>query len=147
MGQIWGATAAYYFGISDGINTYSGGTEATAFNQNAVAAVKRAGFRVENPGGDNPQYQVTHEDGGPAMVCFSKKYDEPPNPEDNFVAVMTCSQADVDCPFISGAVLRVAIPYEDPKAADGTDRETATYDERCKQIATEMFYLMSQVST
>lgn len=79
------------------------------------------------------------------MQCFSKKYDDPSNANENFAAVMTCSEADKNCPFIPGASLRVPIPYVDPKEADGTDQEAATYDERCKQIATEMFYIMSQV--
>lgn len=145
LSQIWAATAAAYYGIEDGINTYSGGTEATAFNPRAVAAIERAGFKVENPGGDNPHYRVTYADGAPQMECFSKKYDDPSNANENFAAVMTCSDADKNCPFIPGASLRVPIPYVDPKEADGTDQEAATYDERCKQIATEMFYIMSQV--
>ena len=32
-------------------------------------------------------------------------------------------------------------------AADGTDEERARYDERCRQIATEMFYLMARAAT
>ena len=59
---------------------------------------------------------------------------------------MTCSDTDQNCPFIPGASLRIPITYEDPKEADGTDYESVRYDERCKQIATEMFYLMSQVN-
>lgn len=79
------------------------------------------------------------------MECFSKKYDDPSNTSENFAAIMTCSDADKNCPFIPGASLRAPVPYVDPKEADGTDQEAAIYDERCKQIATEMFYLMSQV--
>jgi len=145
MSQIWAATAAAYYGIEDGINTYSGGTEATAFNPRAVAAIERTGFSVENPGGENPRYKVSYADGAAPMECFSKKYDDSSNANENFAAVMTCSEADKNCPFIPGASLRVPIPYVDPKESDGTDQEAATYDERCKQIATEMFYIMSQV--
>ncbi len=144
MSQIWAATAAAYYGI-DGVNTYSGGTEATAFNPRAVAAIERTGFKVENPGGENPHYRVAYAEGAAQMECFSKKYDDPSNANENFAAVMTCSEADKNCPFIPGASLRVPIPYVDPKEADGTDQEAATYDERCKQIATEMFFIMSQV--
>jgi len=146
MSQVWAATAAAYYGIEDGINTYSGGTEATAFNPRAVAAIERAGFKVENPGGDNPRYKVAYAGNAPPMECFSKKYDDPSNVDENFAAVMTCSEADKNCPFIPGASLRVPIPYADPKESDGTDQEAATYDERCKQIATEMFYIMSQMN-
>jgi len=145
MSQIWAATAAAYYGIGDGISTYSGGTEATAFNPRAVAAIQRAGFRVDHPGGENPRYRVSFAEDGPVMECFSKTYDDPANARENFAAIMTCSEADQNCPFIPGASLRVLIPYVDPKAADGTEQEAAVYDERCQQIATEMFYIMSQV--
>jgi arsenate reductase (thioredoxin) len=145
MSQIWAATAAAYYGIEAGIHTYSGGTEATAFNPRAVAAIQRAGFQVANPGGENPRYRVTFAEDGQAMECFSKKYDDPANAQENFAAVMTCSEADKNCPFIPGASLRIPIPYVDPKEADGTEQEAATYDERCRQIATEMFYTMAQV--
>jgi arsenate reductase (thioredoxin) len=145
MSQLWAATAADYYGVSDNIFTFSGGTETTAFNPRAVAAMERAGFIVENPGGDNPHYQVKFADNGPKMACFSKVYDDKFNPQENFVAIMTCSEADKNCPFIPGASLRSPIKYEDPKDFDGTPQEQAAYDERCLQIATEMFFLMSKV--
>ncbi|MCH6199763.1 protein-tyrosine-phosphatase [Aquiflexum sp. LQ15W] len=145
MSQLWAATAANYYGIADNIFTFSGGTETTAFNPRAVAAIERAGFTVENPGGSNPNYQVRFADNGPKMECFSKIYDNPSNPQENFVAIMTCSEADKNCPFIPGASMRSPIPYEDPKDFDGTPQEQAAYDERCRQIATEMFFIMSKV--
>jgi hypothetical protein len=58
---------------------------------------------------------------------------------------MTCSHADKNCPSIQGASLRVSLPFEDPKVSDGTPEEAATYDQRAKQIATEMFYLFSRI--
>lgn len=145
LSQIWAATAATYYGIEEGVHTYSGGTEATAFNPRAVAAIERAGFRVNHTKGDNPHYKVSFAENGAEVECFSKKYDDPFNASENFAAIMTCSEADKNCPFIPGASLRVPIPYVDPKEADGTEREAAVYDERTKQIATEMFYMMSQV--
>ena len=47
------------------------------------------------------------------------------------------------CPTLFDAL--VAIPYEDPKAFDGKPEETAKYNERCKQIATETLYVFSKV--
>lgn len=145
MGQLWAAAAAVYFGV-DEVHTYSGGTEVTAFNPRAVAAIERAGFVVENPGGDNPHYLVTFADDRPAIECFSKTYDDPFNPSDGFAAIMTCSEADEACPVVHGAALRAPIRYEDPKVADGTPSETAAYDERCLQIATEVLYLFSRAT-
>jgi arsenate reductase len=51
------------------------------------------------------------------------------------------------CPATVGQLLRVPLHYGDPKAADGTPAEAAAYDERCLQVASEMFYLMSLVKT
>jgi arsenate reductase len=145
LSQLWAATAAAHYKV-DRVATYSGGTEATAFNPRAVAAIERAGFSVENPGGNNPHYQVKYGASGPQMECFSKKYDDPANPSEGYAAVMTCSHADEACPFVKGAAFRIPIRYEDPKVADGTPGEAAKYDERCHQIATEMFYVFSKVA-
>jgi hypothetical protein len=58
---------------------------------------------------------------------------------------MTCSSADKNCPVVRGAAERVSLPYDDPKIADGTAEEAATYDDRCAQIAREMLYAFSLV--
>jgi arsenate reductase len=146
MSQLWAQTAAHYFSVP-GVETFSGGTEATAFNPRAVAALDRAGFAIETPSeGDNPVYEVRYRDEMEPMTAFSKVYDQPPNPTEGFAAVMTCSSADAACPIVFGADARIAIPYDDPKAFDGTDREAAMYDERCAQIAREMLYVFSQVA-
>lgn len=145
MAQLWAAVAAARHGLSQ-VETYSGGTEATAFNPRAVAALERAGFefRVIDDG-TNPLYEVTFAANVKAQRCFSKIYDSPPNPTEAFCAVMTCSSADQSCPNVSGAKLRVAIPYEDPKVADNTSEEASKYDERSAQIAREMLYAFARV--
>ena len=145
MAQLWATVAAAHYGIS-GVQTYSGGTEATAFNPRAVEAMRRAGFFIENPGGDNPRYQARYASEESAIECFSKRYDDPVNPQRDFVALMTCSEADEACPVVSGAALRVLIAYEDPKVSDDTPEEAAIYDARCKQIGAEMLYLLSRVA-
>jgi len=144
LAQIWTQTAANYYEI-EGVETYSGGTEATAFNPRAVAAIERAGFHVKNPVGENPRYEVKFSEDAKPMICFSKKFNDSENPEKNFAAIMTCSEADENCPFVPGTSFRKAVTYRDPKESDGTDHEKETYDERCRQIGTEMFYMMSQV--
>lgn len=145
LSQIWAQTAAAHYGVP-GVTAYSGGTECTAFNPRAVAAIKRAGFKVEKTTeGENPIYHVRYSDRRPAITNFSKVYNYAPNPSKDFCAIMTCSSADKACPLVRGASLRVAIPFVDPKAFDGTDQEAAKYDERCRQICREMLYLFSQV--
>lgn len=145
FGQIWAATAAAYYGIPN-VKTFSGGTEVSAFNERAIAACKKAGFDIAKVSeGPNPMYAVTYASSLEPIKAFSKKYDDASNPQSNFLAIMTCSQADKACPIVKGAAVRVATPYDDPKAFDGTPQETDNYDERCKQIATETFYLFSKV--
>ena len=144
FGQVWAAVAAQYFGIPN-IETYSGGTEVTAFNPRAVAALERVGFEVETTAGENPRYRLYFAENVEPLICFSKKYDDPINPQKNFFAIMTCSEADDNCPFIPGAVYRFPLTYQDPKEADDTPQETERYDERCRQIAIEMLYLMQQL--
>lgn len=115
MSQIWAAVAAFCYGV-DGVVAFSGGTEATAFNPRAVAAMERAGFHVQNPGGENPHYLVSFSEKSPALECFSKTFDDPFNPKQHFAAVMTCSEADKNCPLVPGASGRISIPIRIPKS-------------------------------
>lgn len=147
ISQVWAMTAARYYGLS-GVETYSGGTETTAFNPRAVAALQRAGLEITTidgtKAGSNPRYEIQLRTSDEPLVCFSKVYNEAPNPKNGFAAVMCCSQADTNCPVVSGSSLRVALPYEDPKASDNLPHESEIYDERCEQICREMMYLFSQ---
>lgn len=144
LGMIWAAVAAAHYGLEN-VVSYSGGTEATAFNPRAVAALQRAGFYVECPEGENPHYLVHFSEDKPPLVCFSKVYDHPDNPKQDFAAIMTCSDADENCPVIPGVELRLPLTYEDPKVADDTPIEEERYDERVAQIGRELLYAFSLV--
>ena len=146
LSQIWAQVAAEYYGLK-GVETFSGGTEATAFNPRAVASLQRSGLKIttNEPSATNPRYSVKSSDSSASQVCFSKVYDAPPNPTQGYCAVMTCSQADEACPVVMGCDLRMPIRYEDPKVADDTEFESSKYDERSAQICSEMLYLMSLV--
>jgi protein-tyrosine-phosphatase len=142
LGQVWLKVAAEYYGINH-LNTYSGGTEATAFNIRAVEALRRAGLQIESDNTpQNPVYTISYSDNGEKMQAFSKKYTHEVNPSKDFCAVLVCSDADEACPVVKGTTARIAIPYIDPKIADGTPEETIVYDERCRQIAREMFWVI-----
>lgn len=144
MAQLWAAVAAAYYGL-DAIHTFSGGMEATAFNPRAVAALQRAGFDMASSGDTtNPHYRVTLAAHQTPLELYSKKYSDAVNPQSDFAAVMTCAHADQSCPLVAGASLRVALHYDDPKDADGTASEAATYDARARQIGSEMMYLFSE---
>jgi arsenate reductase (thioredoxin) len=145
MCQIWARAAANHYGVG-GVETYSGGTQATALNVRAVAALQRTGILIQKlDETDNPRYAVRFHRAGDQLICFSKVYDQPPNPSTDFCAIMTCSDADENCPLVKGSSLRVSIPYDDPRKADGTRQETGAYDERCRQVSREMLYLFSQL--
>lgn len=144
FGQVWAAVAAANYGIGN-VKTFSAGTEETAFNKRAVEAIKRAGFKVESSVGTNPRYSVQFSEEAGALDCYSKTISHRANPTKNFASIMTCSDADENCPMIIGSEYREAVTYEDPKVADRTANETYVYDERCQQIATEMLYLFSLV--
>lgn len=147
MGQIWAQAAAWHHGLDD-VRTFSGGTEATAFNPRAVTALRDLGVGIHtpDPGAANPTYQVHLQPERPATTAWSKVYSAPENPQHGFAAVMTCSDADEACPLVFGADSRFAIPYVDPKVSDGTAEESATYRERAEQIGTELFYVMSRAA-
>ncbi len=143
MGQVWAHVAANYFNIH--CEAFSGGTEATAFHTNAIGALARAGFEIQASSNNNPKVTLRFSKEVDPIVCFSKTYDDDANPKENFAAIMTCSEADQECPVVFGAAERIKLLYEDPKEADGTSTEEAKYDERCRQIAIEMFYVFSNV--
>ncbi len=146
LGQLWLSVAAAYFGFPK-IETYSGGTEATAFNPRAVTAAQKAGFKIEadDPKATNPIYSVSWNDEMNPYQAFSKKFDDAPNPTTDFAAIMVCTSADEGCPFVSGNTFRIALPYDDPKAFDDTALEAAKYTERLRQIGREVLWMFSMV--
>jgi arsenate reductase len=142
--QIWAKTAAEFYDID--AFCYSGGVEVTAFNERAVAAIRRDGFKVVQKGEDNPVYFVFPGEDSEPIVTFSKVYDDVINAQKDFAAVMTCDHADLNCPFIPGAEERIPLRFEDPKAFDNTDLEEKMYAERSHQIGAELFFIFEKVS-
>ncbi len=142
FGQAWAMAAAHYKGLDvKMIETYSGGTEATAFNPRAVAALQRAGFDITSDGQENnPRYTLKFAPEAKTLTMFSKKYSDEFNPKDGFCAIMVCSQADEGCPVVFGSEKRISHSYTDPKKDDEKPTETASYDATCKLIAQEMMY-------
>ncbi len=145
LSQIWAQTAASHFNIRN-VFCYSGGTEATALFPMVAITLSQMGFKIEPLSSENnPIYAIKFADNEPPVIGFSKVYDSEFNPKSEFAAIMTCSQADVGCPFIAGAEQRIPIAFEDPKMFDNTPEQAQKYLERSLQIATEMFYVFSQI--
>lgn len=148
ISMLWAYAAAVHYKMPD-IEVFSGGTEATAFNPRAVAAMKRAGFIIttKNPESNNPVYlaQVSNDDTG--IGIFSKKYTDQPNPSQGYAAIMTCSDADEKCPVVFGCEKRLKLTYDDPKEFDDTGLEQQKYDERVIEIGSEIFYAFDLAKT
>ncbi len=140
--QIWAQTAAHYYEID--ARCFSGGIEVTSFDSRAITAIRNSGFDVSVAAGQNPMCLVSLSQDIPQIKTFSKLYDDAINPSDGFAAIMTCANAEENCPFIQGAEQRISLPYEDPKVFDGTPKETSKYIERSLQIASEMFYVFNK---
>lgn len=146
MSQLWAQAAAEYLNITH-VRTYSGGTEATAFNPRSVHALSTHGFVITDTQErtENPMYETKLGEGLTTIRSFSKKFGHESNPKENFAAVMVCSDADTKCPFVPGAQTRVALPYIDPKKSDNTPQESETYLAKSEEIGREMLWMMSLV--
>lgn len=158
LAQIWAQTAAAYYQVP--ATCFSGGVMVTEFNEHALGALVRSGFQIapgvlpstnkastRNQPLTEPrqkQYRVRYSPDAEPMPMWSKTYDDPSIPQERFAAIMTCSDADENCPYIPGAEARFPVRYTDPKISDGTSAEAETYDRCSLQIATEMFYVFSR---
>ncbi|WP_269242791.1 low molecular weight phosphatase family protein [Flavobacterium limnophilum] len=145
LSQVWAQTAAAHYNIKN-VFCYSGGTEATAMFPMAAKTLAKQGFQIKTIAeGNNPVYAIKYNSNAHPIIGFSKTFDDDFNPQSEFAAIMTCSSADQGCPFIAGAEVRIPITFEDPKAFDNTPQQAEKYEERSLQIATEMFYVFSQI--
>lgn len=147
LSQIWAQTIASYFHIKN-VFCYSGGTEATALFPMVAETLKNSGFMLQTlSDGSNPVYSIKFAKNEHPIIGFSKKLDDDFNPKSEFAAIMTCDSANEACPFVPGAETRIPITFEDPKAFDNTPQQKQKYKERSLQIATEMFYVFSQIKS
>ena len=147
LSQVWAQTLAHYYNTPN-VVCFSGGTEATAMYPMVVKTLKKSGFEtVVKKEGANPVYQIECSNDTSPIICFSKTYDDAFNPQSEFAAILTCSNADENCPFIAGAEKRIPITFNDPKAFDNTPLQEAKYLERSLQIASELKYVFSQIKS
>lgn len=147
LAQVWAQTMANYFNIKN-VFCYSGGTEATALFPMVAETLQNSGFQIKTISkNENPVYSIKYADNRHPIIGFSKKLDNDFNPKSGFVAIMTCDSANEACPFVLGAEKRIPITFEDPKAFDNTPQQAEKYNERSLQIATELFYVFSQINS
>ncbi len=145
FGQILCALAADFYQVS-GIQTFSAGTEVTAFHPNAIAALRSIGMEIYTTDTrSNPHYIVSWSSTD-SLHAYSKLIDDEGNPKEHFAAIMTCTHAEQNCPFVVGADFRIGLSFDDPKAFDGTAQESEMYLARVHQIAREIFYVFSRLT-
>ena len=99
FGQVWLQVAAAYFG-HDAVRVFSGGTEATQVAPPVLETLQQAGFRIEE---EAEAHKLYFDDKQPPLRLFSKRFDSPENPQQDFAAVLVCAEADAACPVVSGA--------------------------------------------
>ena len=145
FGQILCALAADFYQVT-GIQTFSAGTEVTAFHPNAIVALRSIGMEIQTADStSNPHYIVSWSSND-SLHAYSKLIDDEGNPKEHFVAIMTCTHAEQNCPFVVGADFRIGLSFDDPKAFDGTAQESEMYLARVHQIAREIFYVFSRLT-
>ena len=147
LSQVWAQTLAHYFNVKN-VFCYSAGTESTALFPMVAETLRNSGFQIKTISkSENPVYSIKYTYNQHPIIGFSKRLDDDFNPKSEFVAIMTCDSANEACPFVSGAEKRIPITFEDPKAFDNTPQQAEKYNERSLQIATELFYVFSQIKT
>jgi arsenate reductase len=145
LSQIWSQTMAFHFGINN-VFCYSGGTEATAMFLKVAETLVNQGFQIQKLSEEqNPVYAIKFDVNQHPIICFSKTYFDDFNPKSEFGAIMTCNNAHDGCPIVFGAEARFLVKYDDPKVFDGTNLMNEKYVERSLQIASEMYFVFSQI--
>ena len=145
LSQVWAQTAANFYNIPN-VFCFSGGTETTALFPMVAETLTKQGFSIDKQSNnDNPEYYINYSENQLPIVGFSKLFSDEFNPQSNFAAVMTCTHAEENCPFIPNATKRISLPFNDPKEFDGTPLQKAKYEERSEQIAIEVLYVFSQI--
>lgn len=139
--QVWSQVASEFYKIP--AHSYSAGTEVTEANPRTIKALKNMGFSIEKEGNENPIYKVKTTNS--SLKLFSKDLSHNSLPH-KFIALMTCSHADENCPFIPHCEARIPMRFEDPKEFDDTEFETQKYLEKSVEIGTEINYVFSSLT-
>lgn len=152
LGAALGNMASTYYDLSS-VRFLSAGRRPTALNPRAASALERIGVEIRATGElaqsgpssePNPKYLLHFGGSGATQerlraVEYSKSLSEaaPPFP---FAALLVCNEADASCPTVPGAAIRIAAPFDDPKAFDGSPFEPREYDRARDEIGRVILY-------
>jgi len=144
IGQLWGQLAAHYYGVNN-VNSFSAGTEVTELNTNVIEMLQKVGCKVSTfQNVSNPAYLIEFGE-NQSLTCFSKLMEHDANPKVDFFAIMMCTEAEANCPFIPGAIHRIGLPFEDPKVYDNTTMVSAAYLSTFEEIGLQILFLFNQI--
>lgn len=141
LAQVWASVWADHFELP--IRAISGGTEASAVHPNVLKALSSQGFEVVSHA--TKGHICRWKKGHSGTHVFSKKWEDALPGGRPFVAVMTCSEADKECPVVSGAVSRFPLRFKDPKEFDDQPNAIEGYQTRSLEIAHELYDLFSNL--
>lgn len=145
MAQVWSKAAAYYFGFNK-FESYSGGIKPSEISVSMITTLEKAGFIVyKTDVGGIDVYRIKYSYNLNPIVTFPKKVDHVRNPYHDFMAIFVEENADINIQNIKGTYNRLLLKYEDPIGYDGSEQEEIIYEESCRRVAVEMFYVFSQL--
>ncbi len=146
FGQLWASYFSQILGFSEYISCFSAGTEATECNIRTIRALESAGFRAQfSVCQPNPKYDLFSGKEVSPIRLFSKTIDDSSLPKENIVALMTCSDAEENCPYVNGTLLKFSLNYKDPKEFDNTLEEKEAYWLKSKEIASEILFILKHL--
>lgn len=145
MAQVWSKVAAYHFGFQK-FQSFSGGLKPIEITMSSIITMEKAGFIIykSNIGGIDV-YRIKYSYNLEPIVAFPKKIRHVKNPYENFMAVLVEENADINITNIKGTYDRLLLNYNDPVGYEGSDLEDQVYEESCRTVAREMFYIFSQL--
>ena len=142
--QFWATFFSNYYNIK--CEVFSGGFIETEVNKAVINNIENYGFNISFVESNNPIYSIKFKNQNLGNY-FSKLYHDFKNPKSEFAAIMTCSDAENDCPLVGGAEIKFSLQYEDPKKYDNTIIEKTEYKKTSEKVASEMNYLFCKLKT
>lgn len=140
--QFWASFFSNYYNIK--CEVYSGGTVETEVHKSVLNNISDYGFNISFKECNNPIYSIKFKNQNLGNY-FSKFYYNFENPKNEFAAIMTCSDAENNCPVVEGSEIKFSLPYEDPKKYDKSKNEKNEYKKTSETIASEMNYLFKTI--
>ena len=145
MAQVWSKAAAYYFGFPN-FQSFSCGIRPNEISVNSIVALEKAGFIIYKSFIDGIDvYRIKYSHNLKPIVAFPKKMGHVKNPYSNFMAVVVEENTNINIHNIKGSYHRLFLNYNDPVGYEGSGLEGKVYEESCRKVAVEMFYVFSQL--